>query len=144
MDSPIIRDRDSYLDFELVERVPTGVQGAGDVEMQVRVQQVAGESLFSGQANVWFEAEKTAKFFHDLRILEADRSGVAILQSSHPDELRLEIRVTDRAGHVAAIGQLGHWQLGSTVGRLWCVIPFDIPFDPSDLPKLIVRFDQIR
>ena len=57
-----------------------------------------------------------------------------------PAELILVVRSTDRAGHMAASGQLGRWCYAGDEGMSWCQIPFSFSFCPSLLPGILEGF----
>src|SRR5262245_29285611 len=101
-----IRDGDSFVELDLVERTPPTLPGSGDLRLHIQVAQ----STFRGEYDgVWVAAPAFRDFLSELQTLVTSRQGSAQLESMSPGELILEVRSTDRAGHMAASGQLGRW-----------------------------------
>jgi hypothetical protein len=104
--SMLLGDCDNFVEIHRIERTTATLHGAGDVRLAVRV----AFGTFRGEYDeVWVAAIAWRQFLSDLHTLEARRQGSADLESLSPGELRLELRSTDRAGHMAASGQLGRW-----------------------------------
>ena len=87
---------------------------------------------FAGTGSSWIAHDVWQRFLQQLKRLDDRRDSEAVVESMSPDELRLRIRVTDRAGHVAVDGQVRtrsirdlRWQFGA------------IQFDPTLLPPLL-------
>jgi hypothetical protein len=123
--------------FELsvaeIERSVPGVYAGGDVLVFVRVRL----REFSGAADAWILREAWTDFLNQLRRLERDRAGEAILQSISPDELRVRIFAVDRAGHMAVEGELTSYysaahQPSSTTLKFGA-----IEIDPTALPAFV-------
>ena len=88
---------------------------------------------FTGHIDTWILRAAWLDFCERLELLEAHRQGDAIVESISPGELRLTFRSTDRAGHMAVEGSIGH---RGTLGEV--LLTFSpVPFDPSALPGLL-------
>ena len=97
----------------------------GDVRLHIRLTCEG----FTGAGSSWIAHDVWQRFLRQLERLEDRREGEAVVDSMSPDDLRVRIFVTDRAGHVAIDGQVRtrsvrdlRWQFGA------------IPFDPTLLP----------
>jgi hypothetical protein len=116
----LVWDGEDYLEVTVGER-STAVHDAGDTRFAVRVRVSALSAVLTAEAMCWVALPALIRFAEQLRVLEERRQGSATLESMSPNELRLEIRITDKAGHVAVAGQVGRW-LGvgpeSRIGRL--------------------------
>lgn len=133
----ILRDGNDFIELEMAERMPAGLQGAGDVHFNVRVRFAS----YSAESDVWVEARGLRSFVEQLREVERTRQGGAVLVSMSPSELRLEIRATDSLGHVGAFGEVGRWCRGTLPARFWSAVAFGIPFDPGLLSSLLKEFE---
>jgi hypothetical protein len=125
------------LQFELsvaeVERGVPGVYAGGDVLVFVR----ARLREFSGAVDAWILREAWTDFLSQLRRLERDRTGAAILQSMSPDELRVRVFALDRAGHMAVEGELTSYYSASH-GPGTTTLKFGaIEIDPTALPAFV-------
>lgn len=88
---------------------------------------------FAGCVQVWILREAWLDFCDQLTRLEAERRGTATVDNMSPRFLRLTIRSTDRAGHMAVDGHVGYRGLfGET---LLLFAPID--FEPTLLPQLV-------
>jgi hypothetical protein len=88
---------------------------------------------FTGRIDTWILRAAWVAFCEQLSRLEADRQGVATVESMSPQELRLTIRSIDRAGHMAIEGVVGY---RGTFGEV--LLSFSpMEFDPSILPQLL-------
>ncbi len=134
----LIGDKGDFVEVLLVERIPPGLPGAGDLRLHVRV----AFSTFRGEYDqVWVEASAFRAFLSELQVLEERRQGSATLMSMSPDELILQVHSTDRAGHMGATGQLGRWCYAGGGGLSWCQVSFDVTLDcPSLLPQVVAEF----
>jgi hypothetical protein len=133
-----IGDDDNFVEVLLVERTPQGLPGAGDLRLHVRV----AFSTYRGEYDgVWVEASDFRAFLSELQALEERRRGSATLVSMSPDELRLQVHSTDRAGHIGVTGQLGRWCYAGGGGMSWCQVSFDLALPcPSLLPQVLAEF----
>lgn len=123
------------LELSVIEVSPDvrGVHIGGDVRISVR----ARLKEFSGAADAWILRETWRDFLAQLTQLERERTGDAQLASISPGELRLRIFALDRAGHMAAEGELTASFLASHEPRLTSLKFGAIEFDPSALPSLL-------
>jgi hypothetical protein len=114
---------------EVAAPIPSHSAG-GEVRLQVGLTCDG----FTGTGSTWIARDVWQRFIQALEHLDERREGEAVVESMSPNDLRLRIRVTDRAGHVAVDGQVRtrsvrdlQWQFGA------------IPFDPSLLPSLLAE-----
>jgi hypothetical protein len=131
----LIRSGEDYLELTPVSRTLEHLPGAGNTCFAVRVK--CGS--FSAETTAYIEAGDLRDFADAMRGLEKSRQGVISLESISPGELRLELRITDRAGHVAAFGQVGGWCFAGS-DRHWNVVRYFIPFCPTLLPQMTPEF----
>ena len=137
-----VQDRNDFVEVEVEERA-TSVWDAGDTRFAVRVRVSSLFSVFTGESLCWVDLPSLDTFARQLRVLEELRQGSAVLESMSPGELRLEILATDRAGHMAAVGQIGWW-LGIGSGEpYWSAVAFRVPFCPTQLPALVREFSAL-
>jgi hypothetical protein len=127
---------DDYLELTPIEQTLEGVPGFGDTSFSVRVR--CGS--FSGETTVYIEAGELSEFAEELRRVEEARQGAAAVESMSPGELLLEVRITDRAGHAAVIGQVGSWSFVGFDSAHWNVVGYRIPFCPTLLPQIRREF----
>lgn len=135
----LIRDGDDYLEITVAER-STVAHDAGDTLFSVRVRVGGLSTALTAESLCWVGLGALAAFAGQMQTLEQRRQGSAVLESMSPGEFRLEVRATDRAGHMAAFGQVGRW-LG--VGRgepYWSAVAFRVAFCPTELPALVREF----
>jgi hypothetical protein len=135
----LIRNHEDYLELVLLNRTPAGVPGAGDTCFSAHVRY----GSFSAETTAYVEAGEIQSFSEELRRVEEARQGAAVVESMSPGELRLEIRITDRAGHAAALGQVGKWSFSGICDHWWNVVGFCIPFCPSLLPQISREFQEL-
>jgi hypothetical protein len=138
----LVRDGNDFLEVIVADRC-TVVHAVGDTQFTVRVQVSNLNTVFAVESLCWVSLPELVAFAEQLRVLEERRQGSAVLGSMSPGELRLEIRTTDRAGHVAVVGQIGRW-LGVGSGEpYWCAVAFQVPFCPTELPALVSEFSAL-
>jgi hypothetical protein len=88
---------------------------------------------FTGRIDTWILREAWLAFCEQLERLEEVRRGEASVESMSPRELRLAVRATDAAGHMAVEGVLGYRGVHGEM-----LLSFSaMPFDPSILPRLV-------
>jgi len=139
----LVRDGEDFLELDATEQVPAELPSTGDTRFAVRVRVSGKNIVFTAETWAWVDARVLAAFSSQLRELEARRQGSATLESMSWDELKLEVCSTDRAGHVAACGQVGHWCHGADGQARWSVVGFGIPFCPTELPALVREFEGL-
>jgi hypothetical protein len=128
-----LEDSDSSLILEVRERLPAGVQGAGDTRFSVTVR--AGG--FEGRCeDVWIGAGELRQFAVDLERLHRERTGSAELASMSPEEFRLAILAVGNAGRIAAEGYLGSRHLGI---RGWHRNRVELSIDLDPTTVLLLR-----
>jgi hypothetical protein len=94
---------------------------------------------FTGRIDTWVLRPAWLQFCEQLTLLESRRQGEAIVESISPQELRVSVRSTDRAGHMAVDGFIGY---RGTLGEV--LLSFSpIAFDPSILPSLLREAREI-
>jgi len=80
----------------------SGSQADDDILLDVAVS-IRG---FSAADQAWVMRGEWDAFLQDLRRLESERQGEAILRGASPDELSIRFHVFDRAGHTAVGGRI--------------------------------------
>jgi hypothetical protein len=139
----IVRTGSDYLDISVKEQIPRGQHGRGDVEFRIRVRVSGPDTEFVADTSPWVVSESLAQFVSELRRLESERAGAAMLVSISPGELTLEVGIVGRAGHVAVSGQVGR-HLYMRDQLVWCALPFDLPLsDPTELSALVAEFEAL-
>ena len=137
-----IRKDESFLEILHSETAPAGMPSAGDLRFSIKV----SSDGFSGSSpHVWTDAEAFSRFLDQLKTLEAQRKGMARLEAlSSPDEFWLEIRVIDRAGHLAVFGRLRRWASldAAQVANIQAV-EFGFEFCPTLLPQIVSEFQSM-
>ena len=137
-----MRDGEDYLEVTVAERL-TGAHAAGDTRFAVRVRVSGMSAILTAETLCWVDLPALSAFAEQLRVLEERRQGSAALESMSPGELRFEVRATDRARHMAAVGQVGRW-LGAGCGEpYWSAVAFRVPFCPTELPALVREFSAL-
>jgi len=119
---------------EMVEIDCTEFEGAesparGDLLLVVSVQ-CAG---FTGKIDTWVDHASWSDFLRQLGDLERHRQGRATVESISPGELRLSLRVTDLAGHMAIDGFVGVRESSQEIRLEFS----PIQFDPTALPEIL-------
>jgi hypothetical protein len=100
-----------------------------DILLNVTVQ-VGG---YSAADQSWVTGDAWDGFLTDLKKLDEQRQGLAIVEGASPDDLRLEFYSTDSAGHMAVKGHLGWCKPdGHVLG-----MKFAFSFEPDLLPNLV-------
>ena len=110
-----------------------GSQG-GDVRVVARVR----IREFAGAADVWVSRDAWSGFLSRLADLERERRGDAVLESISPGELRLRLFAIDRAGHMAAEGELAVYYYDAAGSANALSLRFGAAeFEPTLLPALL-------
>ncbi len=138
-----LSDNDCFLELVVTDRSASDAPDAGDTRFAIRARITAKDTVFTVETWCWVGLQNLVSFAGQLRVLEERREGSAVLESLSPFELSLEIRSIDRAGHVAAVGRVGHDCFSSSGGQRWSVVEFEIPFCPSELPALVREFNAL-
>jgi hypothetical protein len=109
--------------------VPPGTPADDDLLLNVSVT-VGG---YCAEDQCWVCAREWRVFLTELRQLERTRQGRADLSGASPEEFKLRIASTDRAGHMAVSGLVGWRRPDEFLQRL----EFGFAFDPGMLAALI-------
>jgi len=80
---------------------------------------------FAGRIDTWIARPAWLEFCDQLTRLEQRRQGQASVESMSPNELRLTVQSTDRAGHMAVEGCLGYRGVHGEVRLSFSPMPFD-------------------
>ncbi len=134
-----IREGNNHVVIESLDRVPRSLPASGDVELSVEV----SSEQFRGQAFTWIAAPALASFVTQLRALECQRQGQAILKGMSADEFRLRIWSVNRRGHVAIEGRINKQVYQGETGPYRHVIEFGFAFHPTRLPGVLAAFQAI-
>ena len=118
-----IRNGANAIELIVLERIPDDLPTPGDVRLRVRVE-VEGFAGFSDRA--WIEKAVLHRFVEGVQELERTRKGEATLESMSPGEFALQLRSVDRAGHLAATGQLKRVTYGAEVHEQRLHFGFDL------------------
>lgn len=135
----LIRDGENLLKLTATHRSNT-VYDAGNTQFAIRIHITDQKTIFAAETGCWIELRMLVAFAEQLCALEEQRQGSAALQSMSPDEFQLEIRSIDPIGHMAAVGQVGHWFHTGSGDPYWSDVKFRVPFCPSELPTLVREF----
>lgn len=134
-------DFGNWLTIDVAEQSPKGRPDAGDVRFALRLRfGNSRDQTFFARTHAWVGSDVLKAFVSQLEVLERNRQGIAEMTSMSPGELVLAIEVVDRAGHLVARGQLGRHVYGPRGDARWVSLPFEIRFDPTDLPSLVRYF----
>jgi hypothetical protein len=106
-----------------------------DVLLNVTVQ----VGSYSAADQCWIGANDLKRFLSELRELEADRQGQAILLGASLDDLRLEFYSTDSVGHMGVKGHLG-WNRSE---EFPLQLKFGFGFEPDRLRSLLEYFETM-
>jgi hypothetical protein len=102
------------------------------------------DTTFTAESWAWVDGGALAGFARDLRRLDDARQGSSgFLSAMSSDEFRMEIRSTDHAGHMGVFGWVAHHYSGGVGGPHLSKVTFGIPFDPSELPRLVREFERL-
>ena len=131
---------EEFIEITELERAPQHLPNAGDVRVCVHVK----FKEFAGRYDsVWLEAPVLKDFIAALDSLEAQRNGSVVLESSSPNEFRLNIRSRDTQGHLVAEVCLSRYQYsGPTYWRTSVSGGFEL--DPSSLPSVLQAFKALH
>jgi hypothetical protein len=121
-------------DYLSIDKIDIDPQRVG-IQLAVQVRQ--GD--FAGAARVWVQIREWERFVESLTRLENDRRGEAVVEAMSPGELLLKVRATDRLGHVAVEGLVGH----RGVERATALSFSAIDCDPTRLADIVRAAKQI-
>jgi hypothetical protein len=94
---------------------------ADDLRLTVSVARAG----FAGTATTWVEAAAWERFVCDLERLDERRLGEARLEGMSPEELVLQVRSIDEAGHLGVEGLLGRRTQDTRVTLRFSILVFD-------------------
>ena len=129
----IIGDGDHRVEITLQEVIPATALGAGDLRARV---DVTSGSFTGSNPSLYIERAEWNRFSDQLNALERARSGEALLESDSPNDLRLRLYATDRAGHLAVEGHLGVYRYVADISRE-ITLTFAFELDPSLLARIV-------
>jgi hypothetical protein len=135
----VIRDGSDWFEITLREMGPEGTPGEGDLSVDVAV---SGPTFAGRNDTVWIGRDEWAAFLEHLSELERSRRGEARVVAMSPEEFRLAVFATDRAGHLAAEGWVGR-EYAARQGVLRDRVSFSLDIDPGSLPALIQQFEAL-
>jgi hypothetical protein len=120
-----------FLELERCESLSGSCPG-DDILLEVTVA-IRG---FAAEDQAWVLGSEWGAFVAEVRQLERDRQGRASVEGMSPDEFRLEVFSTDRAGHMALTGKVRRPHVeGFTLS-----LEFGFAFAPDLLPQLVRDF----
>lgn len=90
---------------------------------------------------VAIEVASLRQFVADMRVLERDRHGTAMLTCMSRRELTLSVHIYDRAGHALLTAELGQWK--SVGGGHWHSVALAFEIDPTSLPGMVRDFEDL-
>ena len=103
----MIGSEKEYIQIEELGRNPAGTPCAGDINLRVMLK-LQG---FSGSHDgIWVEHSEIERFISELGTLDKKREGSAKILSMSPQEFTLEIRSSDKLGHIEIEVQLHRHQ----------------------------------
>jgi len=132
----VVRGGSASFEITLREVGPTGTPGEGDPGVAVAF---AGAAFAGRNDAVWIGRHEWAGFLEDLGVLERTRRGEAHVTAMSPEEFRLALFASDRAGHLAAEGRVAREYAGRH-GALRDRASFSFALDPATLPTLVRQF----
>lgn len=134
-----IGSEEEYLEIDELERIPEGIQCAGDVSVRIALKFQAFSGSYGG---VWFELPEIERFISELKILNDKRNGSAKISSMSPEECTLEIRSSDSLGHMEIEAQLHRYQYsGPKYWPIYMKGGFEV--QPETIGKLIEYFKEL-
>jgi len=140
----IIKDRGDFLRLDVTERVPVGVQGAGDTRFEIEVQMSAGlDTVFHGKSWAYLEASAIRQFAGELHELLEGRAESASVISMSPNEFDLTIRTYNKARHIGVFGKLGHWCESEADESRWSEINYGFRIEHIELQQLMREFGDL-
>jgi hypothetical protein len=130
-----IQEQDALFELEVSELGDANTPGRDDVLFNVTVE----TGGYTAADQDWVVRSDLDRFLQQLRALDQNRQGKALLVSASPDDLQLEFYSTDSAGHMAVRGQLGRTEPNGFRLQL----QFGFAFEPDKLPSVLEYFGTI-
>jgi len=128
--------REGFLELQRSEVGEQGTPAESDILLSVTVK----ASSYAAADQSWVVAGEWDRFLLELRTLDEQRQGRAVVEGASPDDLRLEFYSTDSAGHMAVRGHLG-WHKPD--GHL-LQLRFGFSFEPDLLPGVVQALRSFR
>jgi hypothetical protein len=130
-----IQEQDALLELEVSEFGDANTPGRDDVLFNVTVE----TGGYTAADQDCFVRSDLDRFLQQLRALDQNRKGKALLVSASPDDIQLEFYSTDSAGHMAVRGQIGRTDPHGFLAQL----QFGFRFEPDKLPSVLEYFETI-
>jgi hypothetical protein len=125
-------DHKNYVEIDIVNQEDDNLPSHGDSYVTVAI----SSNGFSGHNDLWVFHSSLQSFCRNLIRLEADRKGVATLESISPDELILTVFSVNSRGHIGVKGMTGY-NIQSENSSFNHSVSFGFEFDPSQLVDAI-------
>src|SRR5262245_49693818 len=129
----VIGDGDHRVEITVHEVIASPALGTGDVRAGV---DVTSDRFTGSNPSLYIERAEWDRVADQLSALERTRSGEAVLESESPNDLRLRVYATDRAGHLAVDGHVGMYRYVADTSRE-ITLAFAFELDPSLLPRIV-------
>jgi hypothetical protein len=127
-----------YIEMIELERGSSELPNAGDVKIDVSVKFQEFQGRYS---SVWIELTELQNFHNQLNKLEKSRQGSASIKSMNPDEFIIEIRSSDKLGHMEIEISLKRYQYsGQTAWPIKLSGGFET--DPQSIKELLSCINQ--
>jgi hypothetical protein len=136
------------LELERSEVGERGTPGKSDIRINVAVKassvrlmsSASYSSSYSAADQSWVMGGEWDRFLLELRTLDEQRQGRAVIEGASPDDLRLEFYSTDSAGHMAVRGHRGEHKPDGHLLQL----RFGFSFEPDQLPGVVQALCSFR
>jgi hypothetical protein len=136
----LIRDNNSTLELKIEDKMPEGVQGAGDFALRsilnICITGVETDE-FMANARSWIDIVKFNRFLNELKSLETSRQGSAEIESMSPGEFRIRFYKKNSRGEIEAEGEVGRHLTGSSRMNK---VHFEIAIDPTSVKAILEDF----
>ena len=130
-----LQEQDALLELRVHGFGDANTPGRDDVLFNV----TASTGSYVAADRSWVMKADLDRFLRELRALDQNRQGQAVLLSPSPTGLRLEFYSTDSAGHMAARGQMGRKDAHGFLSQL----RFGFTFAPDKLSSVLEYFESI-
>jgi hypothetical protein len=132
------------LELERSEVGERDTPGESDIRINVTVKassvRLISSASYSAADQSWVDGGEWDRFLLELRTLDEQRQGRAVIEGLSPDHLRLEFYSTDSAGHMAVRGHLGRHKPDGKLLQL----RFGFSFEPDQLPGVVQALGSFR
>jgi len=126
----------STLELSLSELGGAGTPADGDLLVNVTVDAHG----FAAADQSWIVGRDWEELHHQARELDRTRRGSAVVRGASSEDLMIELRSTDSAGHMAIVGVVRRQMWDGFVQRL----EFGFPFPPDALPEIVSALAALR